>query len=59
MTYKYFKIGSKVVKVEYNEAGPRCAYEKVGKTEKINNKYLSEIMFDDDGDIVEVSAKEY
>lgn len=59
MTYKYFKVGSKVVKVEYNESGPRCVYEKVGKEEKINNKYLSEIMFDDDGDVVEVSAKDY
>lgn len=57
--YKYYRINSKVYKVEYTELGPRACYEKINGEDKINNDVLAEIMLDHDDEFVETNESEY
>ena len=49
-SFRYFKVGVALVKVEYNRYGARAAYVWEDNAFKIDNRYIAEIM---EGDEVE------
>lgn len=49
-SFRYFKVGVALVKVNYNRYGARAAYVWEDGAFKIDNRFISEIM---DGDEVE------
>ena len=56
-SFRFFRVGVVLVKVEYNRYGARAAYVWEDGSFKIDNRYISEIM---DGDEVEeLTEKEF
>ena len=56
-SFRYFKVGVALVKVEYNQYGARAAYAWENNAFKIDNSYINDIM---DGDeVVELNEQEF
>lgn len=56
-SFRYFKVGVALVKVEYNQYGARAAYAWKDGAFNIDNGYLNDIM---DGDeVVELNEDEF
>lgn len=57
ISFRYFKVGLALVKVEYNRYGARAAYAWEDGAFKIDNRYISEIMEGDE--VEELNEKEF
>ncbi|OPZ78806.1 MAG: hypothetical protein BWY78_00380 [Alphaproteobacteria bacterium ADurb.Bin438] len=59
LTYRYYKVGYALVKIEYNKIGPRCAYrlDKKKKEFVIDNEFIIEVKNGDD--VTEIKKDEF